>query len=105
MSATCGIRVLFGLLGVFHCTIYRASGMSGRLWSRYIKVKCNKCCMSCHCKNIWQLLVHCEDVWPIGTLSIETSPDPSLIKNILFVNMSRDVLVAHDLNQRIWNTF
>ncbi len=32
--------------------------------------------MSCHGKDIGQLLVDYEDVCPIGTLPIETSPHP-----------------------------
>ena len=36
----------------------------------------NKCCMSWQGKDMGQLLVHYQGVWPIGTLPIETSPDP-----------------------------
>ncbi len=32
--------------------------------------------MSCQGKDMGQKLVHYEEVWSIGTLLIETSPDP-----------------------------
>ncbi len=50
------------------------------VWLGYIrnvfKDGCNKCCMSWQGKDMGQLLVQYEGVWPIGTLPIETSPDP-----------------------------
>ena len=67
--------------------------MSGRLWLRCKRVECNKCCMSCHCKNMGQLLVHCKDVWLIGTLSIETSPDPYWISTIFFFGIFQIELI------------
>ncbi len=50
--------------------------MSGKLWLRCKRAKCNKYCMSCYCKDMGQLLVAYEVIWPIGTLPIETSPHP-----------------------------
>ncbi len=32
--------------------------------------------MICQGKDMGQLLVHYEGIWPIGTLPMETSPDP-----------------------------
>ncbi len=40
------------------------------------QVSSNKYCMSCHGKDMGQLLVDYESVWPIGPLSIEISPHP-----------------------------
>ena len=39
-------------------------------------LECNKYCMSCHGKDMGQLPVKYEGVWPIGTLPIEASPHP-----------------------------
>ncbi len=53
--------------------------MSGKLWLGCKRAECRKYCMPCHGKGMGQLLVDYEDVWPIGTLPIETSPHPSVL--------------------------
>ncbi len=72
MSATCGIRELSRLLGV-PIAIYSKSGMSGKLWLGCKRAECNKYCMSCHGKDMGQLLMDYEGVWSIGTLRVSQS--------------------------------